>query len=205
MDALGHRDLDALARGVESPKERLAAQHAWLTALFAQRAFAHDIRALAISRMWDADEAADCVQEAWCRAWMYADQLRDFDSAAGWFKSVLINVCRMRHRARRRLRRGGGLTQVAFEHAAAAIDESADVEAIASARRELSRLGRDITALAQHDRELLMGALERPAGMRALAASMSMTHEQAKSRLHRARKRLRSSGSPMPAQPADEP
>jgi RNA polymerase sigma-70 factor, ECF subfamily len=51
----------------------------------------------------DAVEAQDAVQEALERAWNGWPKLRDRDAAKAWFGRILINVCKTRLGARRRV------------------------------------------------------------------------------------------------------
>jgi RNA polymerase sigma-70 factor, ECF subfamily len=51
----------------------------------------------------DSIEAQDAVQEALERAWTGWPKLRDRDAARAWFGRILINVCKTRLAARRRM------------------------------------------------------------------------------------------------------
>jgi RNA polymerase sigma-70 factor (ECF subfamily) len=71
---------------------------------------------LASAILGDQSEAADATQNALIAAWRELPRLRDEHRFAAWFHRILVNECRMRVRARGRVREVGleGVGELAY-------------------------------------------------------------------------------------------
>jgi RNA polymerase sigma-70 factor (ECF subfamily) len=72
-------------------------------ARFQSTTLPHLDRLVALASRWaDGDEAEDCVQETYARAWVAFDQLRDPDAAFAWLCQILRTVANERRRTHAR-------------------------------------------------------------------------------------------------------
>jgi RNA polymerase sigma-70 factor (ECF subfamily) len=124
----------------------------------------------------DPAAAEDAVQEAALLAWHNRGDLRDPDSADGWFTRILVNVCRaeLRRRARPRV-----------VEAEAFADGGADR---LSQRDELSR---SICTLTADEQTILALRFGRDLTVPQIAAAMGLREGTVKSRLHTALEHMR--------------
>ena len=61
---------------------------------------------VAISILWNEQDAADAVQEAMLKGWKRRGTLRDEALFEAWFTRILVNQCRDAQRRRRKPRNG---------------------------------------------------------------------------------------------------
>ncbi len=138
------------------------------------------LHGLALAMLHQQQDAEDAVQEVFLRAWRHAHRLRDVGALEGWMFAVLRNVARDRLR-RRRIRRADPL------------DADWVPEPIETRRlRPDSRLELDDALAALPVR--CRGSLDRTAAgetLRELAVREGVTYTAARTRLCRARSRLR--------------
>lgn len=134
---------------------------------------------LAMVLLRDSGEAEDAVQEACVKAWRNLRMLRDASAVRAWFLSIVANQCRSMRRTRWWSVARGGVFEAPVGPAEAVEDEL-DLE------RELSRLpDTDRAAL------FLFFYLDLP--LSEVGRILKISPEAAKSRVHRAVTRLRSS------------
>jgi RNA polymerase sigma-70 factor (ECF subfamily) len=133
---------------------------------------------LAAAMLNDADQAEDAVQEATLRAWRSIRQLRSSDRARNWFLTIVANRCRSMRGARwwsviRMPETRSGLPSPA---------ETADrLEDLSKALGRLSPEERAAVLLRFYE-DMTSGEVGEALGITAIAA---------RSRIHRALKRLR--------------
>ena len=146
---------------------------------------ARAILAYALRRVEDPEDAADVVAETFLVAWRRLDEVPNDARARLWLFGVARRVIANRHRAeRRRTRLGERLaeslrTELATQPAPAG--EAAEV------LRAMGRLGDD-------DRELLLLVSWEELSPGEAAKVLGISSLAARSRLHRARRRLRTLG-----------
>jgi RNA polymerase sigma-70 factor (ECF subfamily) len=93
---------------------------------------------LAAAILADAHEAQDAVQEATVRAWRSIGRLRDPETVAGWYRSIVVNECRRSRRSPWRRWLPFGLQRVVPAHAA---DDALELGVVV--RETLDRLSAD--------------------------------------------------------------
>jgi RNA polymerase sigma-70 factor (ECF subfamily) len=139
---------------------------------------------LASAILGDQSEAADATQNALIAAWRELPRLRDEHRFAAWFHRILVNECRMRVRARGRVREVGleGVGELAYR--AGPVGDTLDrVEILDVLEGAFEQLDADDRAM------VVMHHLEdRP--LAEIAASLHMPVGTVKWRLHEARQVL---------------
>lgn len=134
----------------------------------------------------DRFEAEDAVHDAVVRAWRSWGSLRDPARFDAWFGRILVNTCRDRLRARRRVGR------IQVPHAGTEADMPASVDRLGAVddseliRDALARLGAD-------DRIVVVLRYEADLTVPAIAALVGIAEGTVKSRLHHALRKLRAS------------
>lgn len=140
---------------------------------------------LAAVLLRDPGEAEDAVQEACVKAWRNLRALRDDTALRPWFFSILVNQCRSMRRTRWWSVVRRGVLESPARTAAATPEDEIDLE------REVSRLpDPDRAAL------FLFFYLDLP--MSEVGRILKVSPEAAKSRVHRAVMKLRSSMAEVP-------
>lgn len=141
------------------------------------------VLAYAVRRCGHAQDGADVVAETFLVAWRRIEEVPSGEAARLWLYGVARNVLANQHRSERRRER---LAERLRHELGAALDDLAEpMWETGSVRAALARLGPE-------DREILrLGAWEELTP-RQLATVLGISHVAARSRLHRARKRLRS-------------
>ena len=77
----------------------------------------HLHRLVALASRWsNGNEAEDCVQETYVRAWTAFDQLRDADAVFAWLCQILRTVVGERHRTSARRQQLVSMTQLEAAH-----------------------------------------------------------------------------------------
>lgn len=163
---------------------------------------------LALGMMRSDADARDCVQDAFLNAWRKLHTFRGDARFSSWLYRIVHNACLMRMRSRRRrpevpLHVRPGDSEEGFERAIEDPDRLSDV------RLEVRELGehieRAVATLPPKYREVFELADREHLSMKDIAGRLSLTVPNVKTRLHRARLRLRSElrpyldASPCPA------
>lgn len=133
-----------------------------------------------MARLGDEEEADDLCQDAFIRAFVHLRGLRDPERFGPWFFSICRNC--LRARASARAAEGRSTEPLADEHPAEDSSEWED-------RERLARLG--IGLLGAEERTLVCLRHECGLGYAQIAKATGMTEALVKSRLFRARERLR--------------
>ncbi len=134
-----------------------------------------DAVAVACGLLRDRAEAEEAVQESFVRAWESLGTLRERAKFKGWFTAILYRVCRDVLRSRGRARKA--LSGAARPAGEAAGPEAAVVE--------------EALELPEEYRDPLVLFYLQDMTVAELAEALGITEENAKVRLHRARKMLR--------------
>ncbi len=153
---------------------------------------------LAFQILRDREEAWDCAQEAFVRAYQSLPAFRGQSAFYTWLFRITVNVATDRHRARgARLRAFGAEPVPEEEWARTAADPGAapDQAAIQAERRQ--RIGRALDALPPKFRAIIMLADVEGLSYREIAQVLSCPIGTVMSRLHAARRRLRDLLGPM--------
>jgi RNA polymerase sigma-70 factor (ECF subfamily) len=134
--------------------------------------------AAACGLLQDRAEAEEAVQESFVRAWESLGTLRDRSRFKGWFSGILYRVCRDALRARGRTRKALGLSEAgrpAGEARPGALDPVVE----------------EALELPEQYREPLVLFYLQELTVAELAEALGITEENARVRLHRARRMLR--------------
>jgi RNA polymerase sigma-70 factor (ECF subfamily) len=141
----------------------------------------HDVLAYALRRVAEPEDAADVVAETFLVAWRRLADVPGGARARPWLYGIARHVLANQRRGDRRRARLAG--RLGAELAAAAPAESPTGEG-AALLRALERLGDD-------DREVLLLAAWEGLRAPAIGRALGISAVAARSRLHRARRRLR--------------
>ena len=153
---------------------------------------------LAYQVLRDKEEAWDCAQEAFVRAFQSLSAFRGQSAFYTWLFRITINVATDSHRARGARARAFGAEQVPEEEwARTAADRGAtpDQAAIQAEKRE--RISRALDALPLKHRTIIMLSDVEGLSYREIAQVLSCPIGTVMSRLHNARQRLRAILGPM--------
>ena len=153
---------------------------------------------LAYQVLRDKEDAWDCAQEAFVRAFQSLPAFRGQSAFYTWLFRITINVATDRHRARGARARAFGAEQVPEEEwARTAADRGAtpDQAAIQAEKRE--RISRALDALPLKHRTIIMLSDVEGLSYREIAQVLSCPIGTVMSRLHNARRRLRAILGPM--------
>jgi len=149
------------------------------------RLYAEHVRhvvAYAVRRSADHDAAADVVAETFLVAWRRLDDVPSGEQARMWLYGVARKVLANQQRGERRRQR---LTEQLARELVFAMESISDVEPLGEAVREA------LARLEPEDQEILRLVAWEELNPRELATVLAITQVAARSRLHRARKRLR--------------
>lgn len=109
----------------------------------------------------DQDEAQECVQEAFVRAWSHRRQLDRARAPEAWVRTTAYRLAVSRWR---RARRAGGTPDRAVQHVTAVPAPSSDVVALVQALRSLPEAQRQALVL-HHLCDLPVSAVAQEAGV----------------------------------------
>lgn len=138
-------------------------------------------------------DAEDCVQEATIQALRHAEQFEGRSAPRSWLFRVVVNACKMRRRAERRARRGGGAIHVSLDElvsGSAVSGPATDPEERLVGEDALAVVGAGLSEVPALDRELFTAHVLDDEPLAQLAERHSLTRQAVKSRLFRVRRRL---------------
>ena len=135
---------------------------------------------LAVVLLRDAGDAEDAVQEACVKAWRKLDTLRDHAAARTWFLSIVANQCRSMRRTRWWSVVRRGVVESPAQLTAPAPEDALDLE-------------REVSHLPDTDRAVLFLFFYLDLPLNEVGRILRISPEAAKSRVHRAVTKLRSS------------
>ena len=142
-----------------------------------------DLARTARAILGDEAEARDAAQEACVQAWRHLPRLRDVDRFDPWLTRILVNACRMRLRARSRVRVREIRLDPGLDRPGPASDDPANHAEADAVARAFDRLRPDSRAL------LVLHHLgHQPVA--AIAEALGIPPGTVKSRLHTARAEL---------------
>ncbi|MFT7518883.1 MAG: RNA polymerase sigma-70 factor (ECF subfamily) [Kiritimatiellia bacterium] len=194
MTGLAH-NLDCLDNDVlpDSMLVQLAQQG--LSSAFEKLVHRHHSKAvgLAMRMMRNEAVARDAVQDAWLNAWRKLDSFRGDSAFSSWLFRIVHNACLMRMRSRRRrpevsleVQLGGDETfERQIQDNRPLADELYDVTELAGA------LDAAIQTLTPNYRHVFELADRQHMSMKDIAQRLDLSVPNVKTRLHRARLRLR--------------
>jgi RNA polymerase sigma-70 factor (ECF subfamily) len=169
VTARGEQDIVGRERA-EARFERLYAQHG------------RAVLAFAVRRSSDPQDAPDVLAETFLVAWRRLDEVPRGPEARLWLYGVARNVLANQHRSERRRERLAERLRQELPLALADLPQAAGANG--AVRAALERLG-------SADREILRLAGWEELSPREIAKELGITQVSARSRLHRARRRLR--------------
>lgn len=133
-------------------------------------------------RVWDPEEARDLLQEVFLSAFRRISQLRDPERLGSWLAAIAKNQVLMRHRRRvRQLELEAILTREA-QHASAVPDGDLEVRAL---------LRRALHSLTDDHRDVIAYHYYKNYSYREAGGLLALTEDGVRSRLQKARDRLR--------------
>jgi RNA polymerase sigma-70 factor, ECF subfamily len=147
---------------------------------------------LAYQILRDREEAWDCAQEAFVRAFSSLSQFRGQSAFYTWLFRITVNVATDRHRARGARTRAFGADPVPEEEwERTAIDTGEGPEDAALKAEERARIERALDSLPAKARTIIILSDIEGLSYREIAAVLNCPMGTVMSRLHNARKRLR--------------
>lgn len=137
-----------------------------------------------------AEDAEECVNDTWMRAWQAMPPQRPAALRA-FFGKLTRNLSLDRWRQLRAAKRGGSQVPLALEELEGCLSGRDRVDEALDARETAAAISRFLRALPDEDRRLFVRRYWHLESIRDLALRFSMSEGQAKSRLHRIRQQLR--------------
>lgn len=126
--------------------------------------------------LWNDQDAADAMQEAMLRGWKHRNTLRDEAKFESWLMQILVNQCRTLQR--KRMREKGLLSEITYRAKTDAPSSQEDAFETLRVLPEALRL----PALLYY---------EHGYSQKEIAQILGLTGEQVKSRVRRAREKMR--------------
>lgn len=133
---------------------------------------------LAAAMLNDAAQAEDAVQEATLRAWRSIGQLRSSAQIRGWFLTIVANRCRSMRRAR-------WWSAIPLPEARLGLRSPADT---VDQREDLTKA---LSRLSPEERAAVFLRFYEDLNSREVAEALGITATAARTRIHRALRRLR--------------
>ena len=146
-------------------------------------------RSLAWSILQSREDAEECVNDTWHRAWNTMPPQRPV-SLRAYLARIVRNLSIDRYRLRRSQKRGGGFETLALE-LEDCVPPAPSAEAVWESREIAAVLGRWLDGLEPEDRWLFVRRYWYGDRVEQLAARRGCTAQQLTGRLYRLRQRLR--------------
>ncbi|WP_042398298.1 RNA polymerase sigma factor [Streptacidiphilus carbonis] len=151
-------------------------------------------------RTGDWAEAEDLTSTVFMHAWRRrSETVLDRDSALPWLLGI---ADRLLSNTRRRLRRAEALLHRLVSHDEPVVDHADRVAGLVDDARRMSEIHRMLSRLPRHEREVVELCVWSGLDQQAAAAALGVAVGTVKSRLHRARRRLKADFVDGPAGPA---
>ncbi len=138
----------------------------------------------------DAEAAADCVADAFERAFVRWRRVSRLEDPVGWIRRVAIN--RAIDQGRRRRRRDRAVERLSVEHG----DGSSTDQQLESAGGADTTLTAAVAALSRQQRAVVALFYVEDLSVTEVAAAMELSEGAVKYHLHQARERLRATWNP---------
>jgi len=137
-----------------------------------------------------AEDAEECVNDTWLRAWNAIPPQRP-NALQAFFGKLVRNLSLDRWRSLRAAKRGGSQVELALEELEGCLSDRDRVEDVLSAGETAAVISRFVRALPDTDRRLFVRRYWHLDSIQALTRRFGMSEGQVKSRLHRIRQRLK--------------
>ena len=147
-------------------------------------------RAIALNILDRAEDAEECVNDTWLRAWNAMPPQRPTVLQA-FFARLTRNLSLDRWRRERAVKRGGSQTELALEELEGCLAAREQVEDTLNAEQTGAVISRFLRTLPEADRNLFVRRYWYLDNIQSIASRFHMTQTQVKSRLHRVRQKLR--------------
>ena len=146
-------------------------------------------RTIAYNILADAEDAEECVNDTWLRAWNTMPTNRPAKLAPYLGKlSRWISLTRLREKTS--LKRGGGETELVLDELAEAVDSGADVEKAVELKELNAALRRFLKNLGETERQVFLARYWFIASIAEIAEKFGFSESKVTSMLHRTRKKL---------------
>lgn len=155
-----------------------------------QRKYGSYCRTIARNILPREEDAEECVNDTWLRAWNAMPPQRPTRLQA-FFGKLTRNLCLDRWRRDHAAKRGGSQTELALEELEDCLAARERVEDALDAEHTAQLISRFVRQLSAPDRMLFVRRYWYLDDIRTLAHTLGMGQSQVKSRLHRIRQRLR--------------
>ncbi|MBR2582260.1 MAG: sigma-70 family RNA polymerase sigma factor [Oscillospiraceae bacterium] len=155
-----------------------------------ERKYGGYCRTVAGNVLRSAEDAEECVNDTWLRAWNAMPDKRPAKLGA-FLAKITRNLALQRLERSSRLKRGGGEATLALEELAECVADGSDVEREIE-RRELSAaLRRFLLTLSERERRVFVSRYWYMASVEEISRAFGFTQSKTKSLLSRLRARLR--------------
>ena len=146
-------------------------------------------RTIAYNILSDAEDAEECLNDTWLRAWNTMPTNRPSRLAPYLGKlSRWISLTRLRENTS--LKRGGGETALVLDELADAVDSGADVEKAVELKELNAALRRFLKTLGETERQVFLARYWFIASIAEIAEKFGFSESKVNSMLHRTRKKL---------------
>ena len=146
-------------------------------------------RTIAYNILSDAEDAEECLNDTWLRAWNTMPTNRPNKLAPYLGKlSRWISLTRLREKTS--LKRGGGETELVLDELAEAVDSGADVEKAVELKELNAALRRFLKSLGETERQVFLARYWYIASIAEIAEKFGFSESKVTSMLHRTRKKL---------------
>ncbi len=146
-------------------------------------------RTIAYNILSDAEDAEECLNDTWLRAWNTMPTNRPSRLAPYLGKlSRWISLTRLREKTS--LMRGGGETELVLDELAEAVDSGADVEKAVELKELNAALRRFLKNLGETERQVFLARYWFIASIAEIAEKFGFSESKVTSMLHRTRKKL---------------
>lgn len=146
-------------------------------------------RTIAYNILSDAEDAEECLNDTWLRAWNTMPTNRPSRLAPYLGKlSRWISLTRLREKTS--LKRGGGETALVLDELAEAVDSGADVEKAVELKELNAALRRFLKTLGETERQVFLARYWFIASIAEIAEKFGFSESKVNSMLHRTRKKL---------------
>lgn len=146
-------------------------------------------RTIAYNILSDAEDAEECLNDTWLRAWNTMPTNRPSRLAPYLGKlSRWISLTRLREKTS--LKRGGGETELVLDELAEAVDSGADVEKAVELKELNAALRRFLKTLGETERQVFLARYWFIASIAEIAEKFGFSESKVNSMLHRTRKKL---------------
>ena len=146
-------------------------------------------RTIAYNILADAEDAEECLNDTWLRAWNTMPTNRPNKLAPYLGKlSRWISLTRLREKTS--LKRGGGETALVLDELAEAVDSGADVEKAVELKELNAALRRFLKNLGETERQVFLARYWFIASIAEIAEKFGFSESKVTSMLHRTRKKL---------------